>query len=113
MRRQVNRSKLRCLRKTDVERLLTDFDRDPIGALTVAVTWVLQIDNPGWSPLIELCDLPADRAAALRRGDQVALDELLRDLNELRVLPGRGDRLTGYSPPTAPITGWAKTIGRL
>jgi hypothetical protein len=78
---------LRRLRKADVERLLDGFDRDPIGVLTGALTQLLQIDNPGWAPLITLCSFSPDRADALQRADQNALDELLRDLNELRTIP--------------------------
>ncbi len=79
--------RLRRLRKAHVERLLGDFDRDPIAALSTALTWVLQIDNPGWAVLIVLCNFSPTRADALLRGDQAALDGLLRDLNELRELP--------------------------
>jgi hypothetical protein len=75
------------LRKADVRRMLERFDRDPVGALTVALAAILEISAPDWNQLVALCGFAPDRVDALQRGDQRALDQLAVDLNELRSLP--------------------------
>ncbi|MGD9702195.1 MAG: hypothetical protein AB7Q42_13475 [Acidimicrobiia bacterium] len=75
------------LRKRDVEALLGRFDDDPVGALTTALRKVLDRPDATWEELLDAAGLPDDRRRALAHSDQDALDELARDLNELRTLP--------------------------
>lgn len=75
------------LSKFDVEHLLADYDADPIGALSRALTKVLDA-APGtaWAELVAAAPLDADVRAGLSAGDVAVLDELVRLLNELREL---------------------------
>ena len=43
----------RRLRKADVERLLSDYDADPIGALTTALRTTLAMPAASWESLLE------------------------------------------------------------
>jgi hypothetical protein len=73
------------LTKRAVERLLAEYDTDPIGALTTALRVVL-VSDASWPGLVELATDDAGRRARLLAGDVDALDELARELNELRGL---------------------------
>jgi hypothetical protein len=75
------------LTKRDVEQLLAGFDDDPVAALRQALGRVLDRPDDDWATLLELSGLPSGRVRALRRGDQAALDDLARTLNEQRDLP--------------------------
>ena len=74
------------LSKRHVETLLRDYDRDPVGALTVALRIVLRLPHAQWDELIESSGLDLDRRRALAAGETDALDGLLTDLNEQRGL---------------------------
>jgi hypothetical protein len=74
------------LRKRDVERLLTTYDADPQGALTVALARLLGLDGPTWQEAVRAAHLPAARERALLAGEQGALDELAGELNETRTI---------------------------
>ena len=74
------------LRKTDVERLLGDFDADPIGALTTALRKVLQMRDATWAELLAAAPLDAGRRELLLSGDEASLDRLAAELNERRSL---------------------------
>ena len=76
------------LRKTDVERLLTDYDADPIGALTTALRRVLQMGDATWTELLAAAPLDAGRRRLLLSGDEASLDRLAAELNERRSLDG-------------------------
>jgi hypothetical protein len=74
------------LTKHDAERLLADYDADPVGALTVAVQIATGRHDAGWDELVaSVTDDPHRRAALVAR-DVSALDALARELNELRGL---------------------------
>jgi hypothetical protein len=80
---------MRRLRKADVERMMASFDADPVAALSGALAHILGFDDADWASLLARCEFPGERTTALLRGDQAALDALLRDLNELRTIPVR------------------------
>jgi hypothetical protein len=75
------------LRKGDVERMMGGYDLDPIGALTVALRRVMDAPDASWEDLLRTAGFTCDRRIRLHTADPAALDELLRDLNELRTLP--------------------------
>lgn len=74
------------LKKADVERLLDDYDGDPVGALTAALRVVLDSEGD-FAALVVAAGLPPERRSALLAHEPRSLDELLVDLNELRTLP--------------------------
>ncbi len=74
------------LTKAQVERLLTDYDADPIGALTTALRRVLQMPDATWAELLAAAPIDAGRRQLLLSGDQASLDRLAAELNERRCL---------------------------
>lgn len=80
------------LTKRDVERLLDDYDADPVSALTRALAIVHDDlgaapgDDSAFDDLVRRCDLDPDTTAALLSRDIRALDHLARSLNEQRGL---------------------------
>jgi len=78
----------RRLRKADVERLLSDYDADPIGALTTALRTTLEMPAASWESLLESAPIEPDRRQRLLSGDVVPLDQLAAELNERRCLDG-------------------------
>jgi len=78
----------RRLRKADVERLLADYDADPIATLTVALRVALATPDATWETLLERAPIEPERRERLRSCDEGALDELAAELNENRCLDG-------------------------
>jgi hypothetical protein len=74
------------LRKADVERLLSGYDADPIGALTTALRTTLAMPAASWETLLESASIEPERRLRLLSGDLVALDQLAAELNERRCL---------------------------
>jgi len=75
----------RRLSKSDVERLMNDYDRDPVAALSRAIATVLgRVNDDDWAALVAAAPIDDNVRAALLARDQRALDALARDLNELR-----------------------------
>jgi hypothetical protein len=74
------------LTKSDVETLLEAYDRDPVAALTVSLAKVLGLPGADWAALLAAGPISGGRRELLLSGDTDALDELLRELNELRTL---------------------------
>lgn len=74
------------LSKFDVEALMNGYDADPLSALTAALAKVLDRPELGWRELLAAAPLSPARRAALLAHEQAALDELARELNELRTL---------------------------
>jgi len=74
------------LKKADVERLLTDYDEDPIEALTVALRTTLAMPSASWEALLGAAPIETSRRERLVRGDVSALDQLAAELNERRSL---------------------------
>jgi hypothetical protein len=72
------------LKKRDVERMLADYDRDPVGALTAALQVTLERPDLDWTALVKLAGFGCARRIRLQAEDPAALDELLVELNELR-----------------------------
>jgi len=68
-----------------VERLLAEYEGDPVGALTRALQVALESDA-SWPELIEAATKDVARRRQLLALDVGALDGLVRELNELRGL---------------------------
>ena len=73
------------LTKRAVERLLAEYEGDPVGALTRALQVALESDA-SWPELIEAATKDVARRRQLLALDVGALDGLVRELNELRGL---------------------------
>ena len=84
---------IRRLRKTDAERLLTDYDTDPVGALAAALQIVLDLPGADWVTLIAAAPIDATRRQQIFASDPSALDDLAGELNERR----------GFDPPEAQL----------
>jgi hypothetical protein len=77
------------LGKRDVERLMADYDADPMAALTVALRTTLEQPELEWTALVKCAGFDCARRIRLQAGETAALDELLVELNELRQLSPR------------------------
>lgn len=75
------------LRKAEVERLLRDYDHDPLAALTDALRIVLDAPTATWAELVNRAAFDDERRALLLAGDQSTLDGLAAELNEQRGVP--------------------------
>ncbi|MFM8268306.1 MAG: hypothetical protein ACKOA2_09830 [Ilumatobacteraceae bacterium] len=75
------------LRKAEVERLLRDYDADPLAALTDALRIVLDAPTATWAELVRRAAFDDARRALLLAGDQSTLDGLAAELNEQRGVP--------------------------
>ena len=76
------------LTKAQVERLLADYDADPIGALMRALRIVLRMPDATWADLLAAAPIDAGRRQLLLSGDQASLDRLASELNERRGVEG-------------------------
>ena len=74
------------LSKRQVETLLDEYDLDPVGALAGALRILLGLPHARWEELVDASGLAADRRRALTARETVALDGLLTELNEQRIL---------------------------
>ena len=74
------------LTKAQVERLLADYDSDPIVALTTALRRVLRMPAATWPELLSAAPIDAGRRQLLLAADQASLDRLAAELNEQRRL---------------------------
>jgi hypothetical protein len=74
------------LRKSDVERMLTAYDDDPVGALTAAMRLVFDAPDLGWTELVKVADFTCATRIRLQAGEPAALDALVRELNETRTV---------------------------
>ena len=74
------------LKKIDVELLLTDYDADPIGALTAALRKVMHMPDATWAELLDAAPIDASRRQLLLSADEASLDQLAAELNERRSL---------------------------
>ncbi len=74
------------LAKRDVERLLADYDTEPVTALRRALGRLLDRPHATWPELVALAPLPDTRRASLLVQDEATMDELVRELNERRAL---------------------------
>lgn len=72
------------LKKRDVERLLAGYDRDPAAALTAALRIALDRPDLDFTALVKMAGFSCARRIRLQAKDQEALDELCRELNEVR-----------------------------
>jgi len=74
------------LKKTQVERLLVDYDTDPVAALSAALRIVLDMPDAEWAALLAATPLDATRRRLLIERDESSLDQLAAELNERRDL---------------------------
>lgn len=72
------------LKKRDVERLMAAYDRDPVAALTAALRVALDRPDLDFTALVKVAGFTCARRIRLQAKDQEALDELCRELNEVR-----------------------------
>ena len=78
------------LNKVHVERLLNEYDTDPIGALTTALRRVLHMPDATWAELLAAAPIDVNRRQLLVSADEASLDQLAAKLNERRRLDGPG-----------------------
>ena len=74
------------LKKTQVERLLADYDADPVAALGAALRIVLDMPDAEWAALLASTPLDVTRRRLLIESDESSLDQLAAELNERRDL---------------------------
>lgn len=74
------------LKKAQVERLLGDYDADPVAALSAALRVVLDMPDDDWLALLAAAPLDAARRQQMLDGDASSLDQLAAELNERRDL---------------------------
>lgn len=74
----------RKLTKNDVEKLLLDYDKNPISSITNVLRIVLGKTFCQWPDLIAALPIDADRQRLLLTEDSQHLDHLMQELNELR-----------------------------
>jgi hypothetical protein len=74
------------LKKRDVERLMADYDQNPVGALTAALQVALDEPELEWTALVKAAGFSCARRIRLQAQETAALDELLVQLNEARAI---------------------------
>lgn len=74
------------LKKTHAERLLADYDGDPVAALTTALRIVVDMPEATWAQLLAAAPIDDGRRQRLHSADQASLDQLAAELNERRFL---------------------------
>ena len=85
-RKIASRAKATALSKRDVERMLDEFDRSPQDALLTAMRIVIGRPNAAWNTaVLEYCD-DAKKRQQLLNFEQSGLDDLVRELNETRMI---------------------------
>jgi hypothetical protein len=77
------------LKKADVERLLNDYDADPVAALTAALRTTLAMPDGTWESLLWAAPIPREQRKQLLNGELASLDRLAAELNERRCLDDR------------------------
>ncbi len=77
------------LKKADAERLMHDYDVDPVGALVTALRVALDEPMLEWTALVKAAGFSCARRIRLQGHDPAALDELAAELNELRTVPSQ------------------------
>lgn len=83
--RRINAARVaRPLKKADVEAMMNRVDHDPVGVLTVALRIVLGRPYCEFETLVALSPVDSEWRGALVAGHAVALDRLVRQLNEVR-----------------------------
>jgi hypothetical protein len=74
------------LSKRDAERLIGDYDTDPIAALTTALRITLDMPDATWAQLLVAAPIDDVRRRMLGSADEASLDALATELNERRGL---------------------------
>ena len=75
---------IRRLSKRDAERLLADYDANPIATLSTALRIVLELPDGDWPDLLAAAPLDDSRRRRLLAADHAVLDDLAAELNEAR-----------------------------
>ena len=86
------------LKKVHSERLLADYDTDPIGALTAALRIILEMPDSSWEVLLAAAPIDAGRRQQLQSADQPSLDQLAAELNERRSFDDYQESKPAYRP---------------
>ena len=86
------------LTKVHAERLLADYDTDPIGALTAALRIALDLPDSSWAALLAAAPIDADRRQQLQSADEPSLDRLAAELNERRGFDEHPENKPAYRP---------------
>lgn len=87
VRRAQSSAHARALKKADVERLMSHYDKSPRGALTDALRIVLGRPHAHWTSLIAALPIKTETRESLYLYEENACDLLLTELNELRGAP--------------------------
>lgn len=74
------------LTKFEVERMLSTYDQDPLGTLSLAISLAKEVSVTSWTELVQTLGYDETRTKNLRNGQTDALDELLKSLVEDRSL---------------------------
>ena len=69
--------------------MLATYDDDPVAAVSAALRSITGRDEASWEELTHFAAADPERRAALLAADPDALDDLVRELNELRQLDAR------------------------
>jgi hypothetical protein len=69
--------------------MLATYDDDPVAALRTALHSITGRSGASWEELVHVAAADHERRAALLAADPDALDDLVRELNELRQLDAR------------------------
>ncbi len=86
------------LKKVDVERLLADYDTDPVAVLTTALRIILDMPEATWTKLLAAAPIDADRRQRLQSADESSLDQLASELNERRSFDEDRQRMRAFHP---------------
>ena len=89
------------LKKVHAERLLAEYDADPVEALTAALRVLLDLPDADWPSLLEAAPIDADRRQRLQAAGETDLDHLAAELNERRGL----DEPRANTPVSRPAAG--------
>ncbi len=84
--------------KADVERLLADYDANPIATLTQALRIALDMPAADWSTLLSAAPIDAIRREQLLANDEPTLDWLATELNERRGFDEHAGRRPAFRP---------------
>ena len=86
------------MKKADVERLLAEYDANPVAALTQALRIALDLPAADWPTLLSAVPIDPARRERLLANDEPALDRLATELNERRGFAEHPDRTPAFRP---------------
>jgi hypothetical protein len=86
------------LTKINAERLLADYDGNPLAALTAALRIALDRPDATWTQLLAAAPIDASRRQRLHDADESSLDQLAAELNERRCLDEHRSHMPASHP---------------